>query len=94
MTAGATPLAAATDPEWGGRSAFIADPESNRWEITWSPRASYDARGALLAVHIGRRLVRHWVNTDNAAALDTYWDRRTDMMLGRSHAACDRARHR
>jgi catechol 2,3-dioxygenase-like lactoylglutathione lyase family enzyme len=49
VTAGATPVAAATDRSWGGRSAFIADPEGNRWEITWSPRATYDARGALLS---------------------------------------------
>ena len=49
VAAGATPVAAATDRAWGGRSAFIADPEGNRWEITWSPRASYDARGALLS---------------------------------------------
>jgi uncharacterized protein len=49
VTAGATPVAAATERSWGGRSAFIADPEGNRWEITWSPRARYDARGALLS---------------------------------------------
>jgi uncharacterized protein len=49
VTAGATPVAAASDRSWGGRSAFIADPEGNRWEITWSPRATYDARGALLS---------------------------------------------
>jgi len=49
VTAGATPVATATDRSWGGRSAFIADPEGNRWEITWSPRARYDARGALLS---------------------------------------------
>jgi uncharacterized protein len=49
VSAGATPVAAATDRSWGGRSAFIADPEGNRWEITWSPRARYDAGGALLS---------------------------------------------
>ena len=49
VAAGATPVAAATDRSWGGRSAFIADPEGNRWEITWSPRAAFDARGALLS---------------------------------------------
>ena len=49
VTAGATPVAEATDRSWGGRSAFIADPEGNRWEITWSPRATFDARGALLS---------------------------------------------
>ena len=48
VAAGATPIAEATDRPWGGRSAFIADPEGNRWEITWGPRATFDARGALL----------------------------------------------
>ena len=49
LAAGATPVADATDRSWGGRSAFIADPVGNRWEITWSPRATFDARGALLS---------------------------------------------
>src|SRR5213079_2089776 len=40
VAAGATPVAAATDRSWGGRSAFIADPEGNRWEITWGPGAT------------------------------------------------------
>jgi len=48
VEAGATPIAAATDRPWGGRSAFVADPEGNRWEITWGPHATFDARGALL----------------------------------------------
>jgi catechol 2,3-dioxygenase-like lactoylglutathione lyase family enzyme len=46
---GATPIAEATDRPWGGRSAFIADPEGNRWEITWSPRATFDERGGLIS---------------------------------------------
>jgi uncharacterized protein len=49
VAAGATAVAEATDRPWGGRSAFIADPEGNRWEITWSPRATFDERGALLS---------------------------------------------
>ena len=49
VAAGATPVASATDRPWGGRSAFIADPEGNRWEITWSPVAAYDERGALIS---------------------------------------------
>jgi catechol 2,3-dioxygenase-like lactoylglutathione lyase family enzyme len=49
VAAGATPVADATDRPWGGRSAFIADPEGNRWEITWSPVASFDERGALVS---------------------------------------------
>jgi uncharacterized protein len=48
VSAGATPVAAATDRPWGGRSAFVADPEGNRWEIIWGPRATFDERGALL----------------------------------------------
>ena len=49
IAAGATPVADATDRPWGGRSAFLADPEGNRWEITWSPVATFDERGALLS---------------------------------------------
>jgi len=49
VASGATAVAEATDRPWGGRSAFIADPEGNRWEITWSPRATFDERGALLS---------------------------------------------
>jgi catechol 2,3-dioxygenase-like lactoylglutathione lyase family enzyme len=26
-----------TDMEWGGRSAYFADPEENWWEIAWVP---------------------------------------------------------
>jgi uncharacterized protein len=40
-----------TDPNdrpWGGRSAFVADPEGNRWEFIWGPKAAVDSRGALL----------------------------------------------
>lgn len=48
VAAGATPVAEGTDRPWGGRSAFIADPEGNRWEITWGPNATFDDRGALL----------------------------------------------
>jgi catechol 2,3-dioxygenase-like lactoylglutathione lyase family enzyme len=48
VAAGATPVAGGTDRPWGGRSAFIADPEGNRWEITWGPEATFDERGALL----------------------------------------------
>ena len=49
VAAGATPVAAATDRPWGGRSAFVADPEGNRWEITWGPGATFDAHGGLLS---------------------------------------------
>lgn len=49
VAAGATPVAEPTDREWGGRSAYIADPEGNRWEIAWASSAVFDDRGALTA---------------------------------------------
>ena len=38
LKAGAAPVAAPQDQTWGGRSAVVADPEGNRWEILWTPR--------------------------------------------------------
>jgi hypothetical protein len=35
--AGATAVASPTERAWGGYSAYIADPEGNRWEIAWAP---------------------------------------------------------
>ncbi|MFC5923082.1 VOC family protein [Micromonospora vulcania] len=49
VTAGATVVAEPTDRSWGGRSAYIADPEGNRWEIAWAGTAVFDERGALLS---------------------------------------------
>src|SRR5262249_10261865 len=49
LAAGATPIAEPVDRDWGGRSASIADPEGNRWEIAWASSAVFDARGALTA---------------------------------------------
>jgi len=46
--AGATVLAEPVDRDWGGRSAYFADPEGNAWEIGWLPGASFDERGALV----------------------------------------------
>lgn len=46
--AGATVLAQPTDREWGGRSAYFADPEGNAWEIAWVPGSSFDDSGALV----------------------------------------------
>jgi catechol 2,3-dioxygenase-like lactoylglutathione lyase family enzyme len=37
VSAGATVVARPVRREWGGYSAYIADPEGNRWEITWAP---------------------------------------------------------
>jgi catechol 2,3-dioxygenase-like lactoylglutathione lyase family enzyme len=49
VAAGATPIAEPVTREWGGRSAYIADPEGNRWEIAWASSAVFDARGALVS---------------------------------------------
>lgn len=35
--AGATLIQAATEREWGGYSAYVADPEGTRWELAWAP---------------------------------------------------------
>lgn len=48
VAAGATAVAEPTDRPWGGRSAYIADPEGNRWEIAWAPTVRFDDRGALI----------------------------------------------
>jgi uncharacterized glyoxalase superfamily protein PhnB len=47
VEAGARPVEEPTDREWGGRSAYVADPEGNRWELAWARTARFDARGAL-----------------------------------------------
>ncbi len=49
VAAGATPVAEPADRAWGGRSAYIADPEGNRWEIAWAGAAIFDERGALVS---------------------------------------------
>ena len=46
--AGATVLAEPVDRDWGGASAYFADPEGNTWEIAWLPGAEFDRRGALI----------------------------------------------
>jgi uncharacterized protein len=46
--AGAAVLAEPIDREWGGRSAYFADPEGNGWEVAWLPGAEFDERGALI----------------------------------------------
>jgi uncharacterized protein len=72
VAAGATPVADATDRSWGGRSAFIADPEGDRWEITRSPWPPHDARARRPAVLGLRRTSasrgRHAVVSSPAAA--------------------------
>lgn len=49
VAAGATVVAEPTDRPWGGRSAYIADPEGNRWEVAWAGTARFDERGALVS---------------------------------------------
>jgi uncharacterized protein len=48
VEAGAIALAEPTDRDWGGRSAYFADPERNVWEIAWLPGSQFDERGALI----------------------------------------------
>ena len=49
VAAGATPVTPPRDADWGGRSAYVADPEGNRWEIAWASMALFDERGALVS---------------------------------------------
>jgi uncharacterized protein len=49
VAAGATPVAEPVTRSWGGRSAYLADPEGNRWEIAFATSAVFDDRGALTA---------------------------------------------
>jgi uncharacterized protein len=46
--AGGTVLAEPVSREWGGRSAYFADPENNVWEVAWLPGAKFDDRGGLV----------------------------------------------
>lgn len=49
VAAGATPVAEPVTRSWGGRSAYFADPEGNRWEIAFASGAVFDDRGALIS---------------------------------------------
>jgi len=46
--AGASILAEPVKREWGGCSAYFADPEGNVWEVAWLPGAEFDERGGLI----------------------------------------------
>ncbi len=46
--AGAEIRAAPVKRDWGGVSAYFADPEGNVWEVAWLPDGSFDERGALI----------------------------------------------
>lgn len=37
LKVGARTVAGPVKREWGGYSGYLADPEGNRWEITWAP---------------------------------------------------------
>jgi uncharacterized glyoxalase superfamily protein PhnB len=49
VDAGARPYAQPQDRPWGGRSAYVADLEGNRWEIAWAPGLRLGERGEVLA---------------------------------------------
>ncbi len=49
VAAGATALGEPTARAWGGRSAYVADPEGNRWEIAWAPGLVVGERGEVVA---------------------------------------------
>jgi predicted lactoylglutathione lyase len=42
--AGAKVVQPGTTREWGGYSAYVADPEGTRWELAWAPGFDPDAR--------------------------------------------------
>jgi uncharacterized glyoxalase superfamily protein PhnB len=46
--AGAEIRAEPVKRDWGGVSAYFADPEGNVWEVAWLPGATFDERGALV----------------------------------------------
>ena len=46
--AGAEIRAEPVKRDWGGVSAYFADPEGNVWEVGWLPEGSFDERGALI----------------------------------------------
>ncbi len=37
ISTGASPVGRPSKREWGGYSAYFADPEGNRWELAWAP---------------------------------------------------------
>lgn len=46
--AGAAVVAEPVQREWGGRSAYFADPEGHVWEVAWLPEGRFDERGGLI----------------------------------------------
>jgi len=49
VAAGANPVTDPRDASWGGRSAYVSDPEGNRWEIAWAPGAVFGPRGEIVS---------------------------------------------
>ena len=37
LATGAASIGEPVDREWGGYSAYVTDPEGNRWELAWAP---------------------------------------------------------
>ena len=44
-TAGGRVITDAHDTDWGGRSAYVADPDGHLWELAWNPFWPIDADG-------------------------------------------------
>ena len=47
VAAGATPIAEPVDHPYGPRSAYVADPEGNRWELAWANGLEWNEQGAI-----------------------------------------------
>lgn len=45
VAAGARVITPAHDTDWGGRSAYVADPDGHLWELAWNPFWAIDADG-------------------------------------------------
>lgn len=48
LRAGGRAVAEPQERPWGGRSAYFADPEGNRWEIAYAAGAEFGARGEVV----------------------------------------------
>lgn len=47
IAAGARPVRAAHDTDWGGYMGYFADPDGHLWEIAWNPFFPLDDAGAV-----------------------------------------------
>jgi catechol 2,3-dioxygenase-like lactoylglutathione lyase family enzyme len=48
VAAGARLLKPATEPGWGGRSGYFADPDGHPWEVAWNPGFPFAGDGSLV----------------------------------------------